>query len=221
MIVLCPLAVEARGIRSELADVARVEVAGPGPARIREAVERWGGQAELIVLTGLAGGLRVPTGALVVAKRVIDERGRSWTPTHVSPPEHGGGITTGVVIGCDRVHGSVRAKEDLSASSGADIVDTESHAFASACVAKGVGWSVCRAVSDGPEESLPLCAPRWVDESGRSLAGRVLLDVVRGRASIGEVRRLARASRAGVSSLGGLVRDLIVSRERSVLGCGR
>lgn len=155
-----------------------------------------GARPVLVVLAGLCGGL-VETVELPRIDEVVDEHGARWAcgawwnraGTGAGTGEGAAekaGETGGAgvrLVGVDRVVSSPAEKAALARSSGAEIVDMESHAFIRACeeVARDRGavlcWSVVRGVSDTPGETLPGEVVAWLDERGNTRTLRALRDL--------------------------------------------
>lgn len=104
-----------------------------------------------------------------------------------------------------------QAKHALRERTGADLVDTESHVFASICADRAVQWAIIRGVSDGPDDALPRRVSEWVDERGRSRPGRVALDLLRRPLLIPRVHRLGRSTGAALRAASALLDTLLES----------
>jgi len=170
--VLCPLAHEAKAINAKLGRDCRVLTTGQGPERITRAIEELDpASGHWVVLLGVAGGLSIDSGAHA-ADLVLDREGRTYTP---SLRAHAG-VT---VLGVDEPIFEPEVKHALAVSTGAALVDCESHAFARAAQARNLAWGVVRAVSDGGSDALPKQATGWIDDRGRTRLVRVAADVVR------------------------------------------
>lgn len=200
-LIICPLEIE----RAAAARIARgrgeVVRCGPGPGAVRALLAARGGaivrDGRAVILFGVAGAMR-PAARCVPIVRVIDARGQSWTPTL----EFGDGVAGVELLGLDEPLFTLESKREWGERTSATLVDTESHALAEWAASHGVAWSVIRGVSDGPEETLPSTASRWVDVSGRARVGRVVLDLFAQPHLLGDVRRLARGSRAALDAAG-------------------
>ncbi len=162
-----------RGLRAAPNPDVRIVRTGIGKDAILAVLEREARAAApaLVILAGACGGLS-PTAEVPPVARVIDEHGRAW----------GAGIgfdTAGVtLIGVDRVVATPADKAALAARTGAAIVDMESHAFAAACEARGLAWSVVRGVSDTPDETLPAEVLSWVRADGTTRNVRAAIDML-------------------------------------------
>ncbi len=152
----------------------RVVRTGIGRHAIVNALERECNHArpDLVILAGACGGL-APTDDVPRIARVIDEHGGAWAGGVGFHPR---GIT---LIAVDRVIPTPAHKAALATRTGASIVDMESHAFAAACAAMGLPWSVVRGVSDTPDETLPAEVLGWVRPDGTTRSVRAVFDLVR------------------------------------------
>lgn len=233
-VVLSPLSVERDGLRRATARAARASGAddlldsvefvltGIGAERVSAAVaaQRARPLAErpsLMVLAGTAGGLTEGPLAPPIA-RIIDERGGQWAPPAAVAPSQGEHATT--VLGVDRLIPTPAEKRSLAASTGATIVDMESHAFARACVASAapggepVRWGVVRGVSDGPDHELPEFVLGWFDGAGRARPMSMAAGVIAHPRAWPELWRLSRRTRAALVRAGAALAGLLIA-ERS------
>lgn len=163
--VICPLEHERRVLERLLGDRASFRVSGPGPDAIRRALgaileER----PPLVILAGVAGGLRECDSLAPPIDCIVDRRGGRWTP-NVLDPECSQGVT---LVGVEAPVVDPVAKRQLADETGAALVDCESHAFAAMLENRDVPWAVVRGVSDGPDDELPPDIDRWVDDRGRT-----------------------------------------------------
>lgn len=219
ILVLCPLRLEARaiarGLRAEGLDAyCTVHQTGPGPKALTAALTRAhkGSKPQAVVLAGLAGGL-APVPDLPTIKHVITEQGERWVCTlavllsEESAPPHA------TLLARDRVVSSPSEKHALARSTGAHLVDTESHALARFCTESGTPWMVLRAVSDHHDDTLPAQASAWVDRRGNERPSRVALDLVRRPALLPGLLALSRRSGHALRLLShhaaGVVRGLV------------
>lgn len=198
MYVFCPLEVErkavVRALRRGGKFIVHIERTGPGAAAVEHAVRRIGPRAAWYVLAGVAGGLREGIGGAPGIGRVVDGRGGEWRPTI--------GAGEAVIAGVDDVVATPEDKRSLRETTGADLVDTESHGFARVCAELGVEWGIVRGVSDGVDDALPREVAGWVDEAGRTRTGRVIVDLARRPAMVREVAQLGRRSGAAMRVVG-------------------
>lgn len=202
------LAAVRRALRDEaLTDVELVR-SGIGKAAIVRAIELACGarRTDLVILAGACGALRdvddVPS-----ISRIVDEHGGAWVG--------GAGMREDgvVLVAVDRVVSTPADKRRLAESSGASIVDMESHAFASACVRLGVAWAVVRGVSDTPNETLPERVLHWIAPDGRMRPIRAVLDLARRPALIPHIRAVLARSRRVLPQVGRSVAELCRRRQ--------
>jgi adenosylhomocysteine nucleosidase len=149
-----PLALRARGDglfagTCPGADVVAV-VAGVGTAAGARATERVLGTGPIahVFVVGVAGGIGAssPVGALVVPERVLDVASgdvRRPTPCGEVPPR-------GLLATADGILAQPAIAE--LAARGAVAIDMETAAVGAACEARGVPWSVFRAISDRADD---------------------------------------------------------------------
>ncbi len=195
LFIICPLEIEAKAVLSlDAVDAARVLISGPGRAVVAAAEHAVAEGARALLLAGFGGGLASTLDAPAVGE-VVDEEGRFWRPTMRTGP---GPVR---LVGVDRIVPTPRDKASLAEQSGAALADCESHHFAEFCAARKLDWGVVRAVSDGPDDSLPEESARWVDDVGRVRTWRVVLDVARRPALLSTMRDLAHASRSASRAL--------------------
>lgn len=176
-VVLCPLQLERRAAVRAVGSRAMVRAVGPGSQGVQRAVQELksgGVTPPLVVLFGLAGGLRES----LIAPRVgwVSDRGaRSWRASCLPPGED---EPVGLLGSPEPITDPAR-KAQLGQAFGTALVDCESHAFAEAAQAAGLTWAVVRGVSDRVDEALPADAADWIDDRGRTrvlaLAGKLLV----------------------------------------------
>ncbi|MBL0927478.1 MAG: hypothetical protein IBJ11_07485, partial [Phycisphaerales bacterium] len=160
------------------------------------------------VLAGVAGGLRDTPRCPAIGK-VVDRAGRWWRPSlEIAWP---GDEERYTVVGVDAPVCHAAEKPPLAAACRADLVDCESHAFAEWCDGRALPWAVCRAVSDGPGDSLPREVASWVDDRGRTRAARVAGSLVVRPWRIGVVRALGVRTRLALEALAERVSALVES----------
>lgn len=188
VLVLCPMSVESAHVRravrrAGLGERVRVVQTGIGKdAIVRCLRSAQPERGSACILAGVCGGL-VTTADVPRIVGVIDTHGHAWTPTLGGEREHRGtgasddpGVT---LVAVDHVVESPTDKRTLAQTTGAAIVDMESHAFASACEELGVRWTVVRGVSDTPEDVLPEEVLGWVTPEGNTRPVRAVLDMLR------------------------------------------
>ena len=148
-------------------------VTGIGPQaaerRTRQLLEQQ--NIDWIIVCGFAGGLDPdwPTGRLMRARWVIDERGAAALLTDRAPQitaDSPGRTSDDSILTTASVIATVQRKRDLHAQHRAAMVDTESFSVARVAAEHGVALTVLRAVSDPADCALPADAADWVDASG-------------------------------------------------------
>lgn len=229
--VLCPMAIEHRAVSHAVRELYRSDVCvrqtGIGKAAVVAAVRHIamngrtaaapsesGSQrtkdatARLVILAGACGGLR-EVGDVPRIGRVIDEHGHAW-----STGDDGDGAVT--LIGVDRVVSSPGDKQRLADSTGAAIVDMESHAFIAACEQAGLRWAIVRGVSDTPDETLPGEVLNWIDAAGNTRNGRAAWDLFRKPRLISHIVPVIRRSNRVLPQVGRRVVELIGQEGRGI-----
>lgn len=203
-VVICPLMVERRAITKAMRGRAKVIVSGPGADAVKRAVEAVAkdkNQPSIVILFGVAGGLRDTEELTPRIGWVTDKNARAWTPS-CAPP--GSGELVGL-LGVDDAITIPARKRQLGDAYGAALVDMESHAFAPACEAARLRWAIVRGVSDGPDVALPEGALGWIDAAGKTRIGRVLAQSLLSPptliAAIGLWKRTGPALKAATSRL--------------------
>lgn len=223
-VVLCPLEAEGRAVRAALdragLDRIPVRLTGVGAAAAEAAVDALDPRAPLVVMAGIGGGLAEGP-PVVVARRVVDERGGRWeSPSRVDrdaaagPPgaagtgsAWGGGMT---VLGVDRIISTPAEKRRLHEQTGAVVVDMESHGLARACARRPrLPWAVVRGVSDGHDETIPERLVRWFDPRGRLILRRLAGDLAVRPWLAPSLVRLGRRSRRVLPLVGERVASLV------------
>lgn len=163
---------------------------GDGRRAAREGIEALFAEHEVshLLVMGVAGGLTegLGFGHLVVAREVRDAEGvvepgpdPVWIERAMNLP----GLREAVVYSHDRIVSTAAEKDALGrrllgeseTRTGAAVVDLETATFARTAAAHGVPYTAIRAVSDGPNEDLPVDFNRFLDGDGRTRRGRVAL----------------------------------------------
>ena len=152
---------------------------GVGPAAVCRsfaALPNWSFTGAL--LGGFAGALErdLEPGTVVVADRVLDTAGRSYTPPLAAQIEAcarraGLPVRRGALVSVDRVVADAASKRALAERSGACAVDMESVTLAELLVSRGIPFGVGRVVLDRAQEELPpsasvMSALGWIVRSG-------------------------------------------------------
>jgi len=196
-LVLCPLHFEHR----MLLRYAKlpVKTIGPGPDAVRRAfAERaqWPvTNPRLILLVGVAGGLNpsLTRGSAHAPSRVIGCVARPTLPRDRNTAP----LT---ILEANAPINDPAAKAKLFREHAADLVDTESLAFATCANAANIPWAIVRGVGDAADDPLPREVTTFVDATGATKLTRVLRSVLRRPSLIGELRTLARASQEALQN---------------------
>jgi nucleoside phosphorylase len=208
VLVLCPMKIERvhvqRALRDQL-DVTLIQT-GIGKLAIVNALSRRLELEEerpgLVILAGACGGLRKVDDVPDI-RCVVDELGGEWTPSVASSPS---GVK---LVAVDRVVDTPESKRALAESTGATIVDMESHAFAAACQHHDLNWCVVRGVSDTPAETLPAEVLGWVTPAGDTRIARAAIDLLAKPRLIPHVTRVLRRSGRVLPTVGERVARIV------------
>lgn len=171
---------------------------GAGRRNARRAAERALAETEsaILVSTGFCGALdeSLQTGQVVMAGRVCEEG---------AAPAPGEGP---MVLGVDRVIMAAAEKKGLRESTGADIVDMESHELRRVADERGMKFLAVRVVTDDARRDLAIDFNRARDGEGRFQPWRALaLALARPWTGLPELVRLARVSARATERLGGFL----------------
>lgn len=192
-LVFCPLGFERRAFLRF--GKLPVVTTGPGADAIRRAFAARGSwpvrNPRFVVLLGLAGSLdaRLAPGTDHTCVEVVADA--SSTPLRSTLIPH----ASARVVERARVVGTPEEKARLAAATRAQLVDLESHAFATCAEAAGLRWCVVRGVSDGAHETLPAELAGFVDARGETRIARVLAAIALRPALLPELMAIGRASR--------------------------
>ena len=204
-------------MRRELSAVPGVEirVTGMGPERAHGTVAGWLRESRpmLVLNAGFAGGLNpaLPAGTVLFATEHPD-----WARRLRAAGAVPGRFTT-----TTRILRTAAEKTELRRDTGADAVDMESEAVASACRAAGVPVAIVRAISDGADDDLPLDFPAFLREDGSlDLLGLTGAVWRRPRAWVG-LWRLARQSRRAGRALARVLAGVLGEAPVECLSQGR
>jgi len=204
-------------LRRELSAVPGVEirVTGMGPERAHGTVAGWLRESRpmLVLNAGFAGGLNpaLPAGTVLFATEHPD-----WARRLRAAGAVPGRFTT-----TTRILRTAAEKTELRRDTGADAVDMESEAVASACRAAGVPVAIVRAISDGADDDLPLDFPAFLREDGSlDLLGLTGAVWRRPRAWVG-LWRLARQSRRAGRALARVLAGVLGEAPVECLSQGR
>ena len=151
-----------------------------------------------VVLAGVAGGLHpeVGTATAVEVVEVLQPGARALVP-----PLRLTGLPAARCLAAPAPLTRVDAKHEAAERHGADVVDTESGAFARVASGSRWSWTIVRGVSDGARHSLPEGIESWTDARGRTRLATVALALVRGRVSGRELMRLGGRSRMAMQAV--------------------
>lgn len=168
--------------------------------------------ATALMSFGLAGGLdpALAPGTLVIASAVLVrhatiETDAAWRARLIAalPEAH-----TGLMLGGDRILGTVAQKAGLFTRTSALAVDLESGGVARAASAARVPFVVLRAVADPAARNLPPAALIGLDPAGGIALGAVLASLWRDRSQIPQLMQVGRDARAARAALLRGVRQL-------------
>ncbi|MFO0875499.1 MAG: hypothetical protein U0575_16245 [Phycisphaerales bacterium] len=216
--LLCPLAVEARGLRGLGDSVHGPIVVGPleGPAKWLAAhaaslAPRADGRAPTVVLAGVAGGLRERplAGEALIVDEVFDEAGASWRSPIVLPGDRTGAPSRGAVVAVSAVAGPSAKRALAARHARACVVDMESAEFAAAAQELGVPWLVVRGVSDGVDHDLPDEIMSWIAPDGSTRAGAVAAALLRRPSLVPTAIQFGRRTAAAMRSVRAILRALL------------
>ena len=192
-LVFCPLGFERRAFLRF--GKLPVVTTGPGADGVRRAFaarDAWPVRnPRFVVLLGLAGSLdaRLAPGTDHACAEVVTG---GWpTPLRSTLVPH----ATARVVEHARVVDTPEEKARLATATHAQLVDLESHAFASCAESAGLRWGIVRGVSDGAHETLPAELAGFVDARGETSIARVVAAIVRRPSLIPTLMRIGRNSR--------------------------
>ncbi len=195
-LVFCPLGFERRAFLRF--GKLPVITTGPGPDAVRRAFaarDSWPVRhPRFVVLLGLAGALdtRLAPGTDHAAAEVVGP--------DASAPLRSGLVAgaTARIVETTAVVTTPTDKSRLAAATGAQLVDMESHAFASCAETAGLRWAIVRGVSDGADETLPAELAHFIDARGETSILSVLGAIVRRPSLVSALMRIGRASRVAL-----------------------
>jgi adenosylhomocysteine nucleosidase len=212
VVTLPVLAVSGLAKEIRLAAGPGVEAVGAGgdPQRLTRLLDgRTAPACRAVISFGIAGGLdpALRPGDVVVGTGIVSLAGRFESdPALVeslagSLSGSGSRLVRADLAGADAAVLSVTAKNDLYRASGAAAVDMESHVAAAFARRHGLPFAALRAVCDPAERALPAFAAAALTPEGEPDIRAVLGALLRGRARIGDLIRLARDSSAAFAAL--------------------
>ncbi len=164
-----------------------------------------------IVSFGTAGGLAddLHSGALLIADTVCGPFGPLHTDADWSARivDAFAGTTVerlarcGIVAGVQAPVQSEADKRSLNRTTGALVVDMESHVAGAIVAARGLPFAVCRAVVDSAWRTLPPAATAGLRDDGTTAIGPILRELMRQPSQLGTLLRLAGDARAAKTTL--------------------
>jgi nucleoside phosphorylase len=134
------------------------ELARAGMERLLDTVP-----VEHVFVVGITGALEneTPIGTLVLPEIVVDSAtGREHQPTRLGDAEHRGRMWT-----TDQLTTDLEVLAELCAQ-GVVALDMETAAIAHVCEARGIPWSVFRAVSDRPDSTVDVEVVKMSNQDG-------------------------------------------------------
>jgi adenosylhomocysteine nucleosidase len=162
---------------------------------------------------GTAGGLdeSLAPGALVVAEAVIAADGARfaaeprWRGALAERLAAGGlDVRTAAIAGCEAAVQDVAEKSRLRQATGAVCCDMESHAVAAVAAAAGLPFIAVRAIADVAALPLPRAALAAAGPDGGLRLGALAAALLARPGELGDMVRLAQASRKALRSLRGV-----------------
>lgn len=165
----------------------------------------------LVVSAGFAGALQpgLAAGDVVWATEVVAPDGGSWCTTW---PAGAPALPGGRLLSLPRLVGDPTEKQRLGWLFTALAVDMESAELARQCAARGLSFGAVRAVSDAADEALD---PRLaaVVAGGKARPWRLASFFIRRPALMGQLLRLARATRLAADHLAPILAGLLGLRQ--------
>jgi nucleoside phosphorylase len=168
---------------------------------------------KVVLSAGFSGALRVGqrVGDLVLATEVMDLDGNSWPatwPGELPPGEWKPPMERGRILAVRELVTDPASKKALGERFGAAAVDMETATLARLCHQKNVPFGCLRVISDDLDTPL---SPHLCDlfNGGRVSPWRLALGVARHPLMIGELWRLAGASRVAARQLGLALGELL------------
>lgn len=203
VVVLAPMAVEAKPLRKVLGDRIPVLRIGVGPEAASRATARALEEhsPDHVIVAGIAGGVSrgLSVGDLVIPAEVIDDAtGERFHPHPFAGTEPGGSLVT-----VDRIHDD----DTLNGRHpGVDAVDMESAAAGARCAEAGVAWTVVRGISDLTwREPLDPASLQFLRPDGSIRFAGAAGHVLRHPGALGGFLRIGRGTRAAMGAVTGLL----------------
>ncbi len=202
IIVVTGLKREARAMGSPHV---RVIIGGGDPEGLLQELEAQAASAEGFISIGLGGALApaLRPGDWVVGRGVRTQQGRvetdqDWSETLLDRLP---GARAGDVVGSDVMVADAEAKRALHDSTGALVVDMESHVAACVAARHGLPFAVARTISDSADHSLPVAAQRGMRPDGSMDVAAVLLALLGDPAQLPALLRTALAAETAFRAL--------------------
>ncbi len=175
-------------------------VTGIGGDAVRRALAAAPGDG-VVVLAGVAGALRgapYASGTAWTVREVVTNQGILTSPL----------LSEGIrVTQAEDIVATPRDKSALANQTGADIVDMESSAFASAAQSAGRRWAIVRGISDGIEHSLPPGCDQWFNPQGGIRPVRAAADLIRSPIDLVHILQFARRTMRAMRALSDLAQQ--------------
>jgi adenosylhomocysteine nucleosidase len=168
-----------------------------------------------LVSFGTAGGLdpSLPSGAVVVADRVIDETGTlltadsGWRARLLASLAGGPAIVEKALLGRDGMAMTASGKVALWRESGCVAIDMESHAVARVAAEAARPFLVVRVIADRAERTLPPWLARALGEDGQPRVAAVCRELLANPGDVPVLFGLARDWRRALTALRRVVID--------------
>lgn len=182
-------------------DRIRIAVSAAKPDRaeaeaLRLAREGAGG----LISFGLCGGLdpKLKAGDLVAPNQIICKQDM-WG---ISPFLIGRSVVQAEFgLGSDQVISNVEEKTALFQSTGAAIVDMESHRIGKVCCDWNIPFFVLRAVCDPAGQSIPAAAAHAIDDQGKTRPLAVAAGLFKNPGDFADLMRLKKQTEAALATL--------------------
>lgn len=204
--VVAATGLKAEAIVAERSSDVKAVAGGGDETRLVASIERAiDDGARGIISFGIAGALRpgLESGTCIVATAVLSDAQKfaadnAWSNRlSIAIPE----ARRGVVFGSSQAVGEIGAKAALCQTTGADIVDMESHVVARIATEHGLPFAVLRVVADSAEQTLPPAAVNGMKPDGTPDIAAVLKSLVSQPGQLPDLLRTAFAARRAMAGL--------------------